>query len=379
MSLALSTLIFEWRRYFAAIIALAVAGLLVLALTGMFLGAGKAFTATIDRSPAEVMVLPPDADSLFSNNNGLPRRLIPLVYQHPDVLEVMPLDGNYAFWQNIPKVGQEAKSTGVQCIVIDPTPGSITVPRDFDEKMLETLQEPYAVVTDKSSLGKLGVQVGDKAKMNGNAVYLRAVTDTYPSMFGQMVFMSRQTAKLLNIVNEGQRVGPLLVRIKNPKRAQQVVAELNQMGNGQYRAWTREQLSKVSEASLLKEGGISVILIFAVLVGFFIGIVITWQTLQAAILANIKEFASLRALGVAMGSLRMIIVELSFWVGVFGLIVTAILVTIISVIAKFFAIPMDFPLYIDIPVSLILLLIAMLSGLFSLGVLKKSQPADLLR
>ena len=116
-----------------------------------------------------------------------------------------------------------------------------------------------------------------------------------------------------------------------------------------------------------------------VMVGFFIGIVITWQTLQAAILANIKEFASLRALGVAMGSLRMIIVELAFWVGIFGLVVTAILVGVISAIARFFAIPMDFPLYIDVPVSILLLLIAMVSGLFSLGVLKKSQPADLLR
>jgi len=37
LSLALSTLIYEWRRYLAAVIALAVAGLLVLAMTGMFM------------------------------------------------------------------------------------------------------------------------------------------------------------------------------------------------------------------------------------------------------------------------------------------------------------------------------------------------------
>ncbi len=53
MSLALSTLIYEWRRYLAAVIALSVAGLLVLAMTGMFMGMSKTFTATIDRSPAE--------------------------------------------------------------------------------------------------------------------------------------------------------------------------------------------------------------------------------------------------------------------------------------------------------------------------------------
>jgi putative ABC transport system permease protein len=122
-----------------------------------------------------------------------------------------------------------------------------------------------------------------------------------------------------------------------------------------------------------------VIIGFAVVVGAFIGIVITWQTLQSAILANIKEFAGLRALGVSMGSLRLIIMEISFWVGIFGLIMTAVLVAGISMIAKSLNVPMDFPLYIDIPVSIVLLLIAIMSGFFSLGVLKKSQPADLLR
>jgi putative ABC transport system permease protein len=379
MSLALSTLIYEWRRYFAAIIALAVAGLLVLALTGMFLGAGKAFTATIDRSPAEIMVLPPDAQGLFGNNSGLPRRIIPIVYEHPEVVETMPLDGNFAYWQNFPKNGQPAQGSGVQVIVIDPTPNSLTIPTDFDRSLLDVISEPYAVVIDQSSTGKLGTNLNEKAKMNGQTVVLRGLTTGYPNMFNSTVFMSRQTAKLLNIVRDGPRVGSLLVKIKDPKRAPQVVAELNQMANGQYKAWTREKLSASNEQGILKQGGIGIILGFMVLVGIFIGVVITWQTLQAAILANIKEFASLRALGVSMGNLRLIILELSFWVGVFGLGMTALLVAAVSLLATSIHIPMDFPLYIDVPVACVLLLIAMLSGLFSLGVLKKSQPADLLR
>ena len=47
MSLALSTLLFEWRRYMAAVMALALSGLLVLAMTGVFIGIGKGFTAAI--------------------------------------------------------------------------------------------------------------------------------------------------------------------------------------------------------------------------------------------------------------------------------------------------------------------------------------------
>jgi hypothetical protein len=38
MSLALSTLLYEWRRYMAAVVALAFSGLLVLAQVGMFMG-----------------------------------------------------------------------------------------------------------------------------------------------------------------------------------------------------------------------------------------------------------------------------------------------------------------------------------------------------
>ena len=59
MSLALSTLLYEWRRYMAAIVALAFSGLLVLAQVGMFMGIGKAFTAQIDRARADIMILSP--------------------------------------------------------------------------------------------------------------------------------------------------------------------------------------------------------------------------------------------------------------------------------------------------------------------------------
>lgn len=378
MSLALSTILYEWRRYFGAVIALAVAGLLVLAMTGMFMGMAKSFTAAVDKSPAQIMILPPQAEGLFGDS-GQPRRLIPFVYQHPEVVEVQPLYGGGAWWTNFPKEGQPATNDGVRVIVVNPIKGAVTLPTDFSDDIIEKLQEPFTVVVDRSSLTKLGVQVGDKAKMNGRTVTVVAAVDGYSSMFNSQVFVSYQTAKLIYIVNEGPRVGPLVVKIKDPTRAKQVTAELNGMSAGQYRAWTREELSKTNQRSILKEGGIAVMIGFMAVVGIFIGIVITWQTLQGAIMANIKEFASLRALGVSMGSLRLVILELSVWVGIAGLGLTAVLVAVVGALAKMGGVPMDFPLFIDIPVAIMLMIIAILSGTFSLGVLKKSQPADLLR
>ena len=379
LSLALSTLIYEWRRYLAAVIALAVAAVLVLSMAGMFMGVSKSFTASVDRSPGEVMILAPQAESLFSNNSGQPRRLIPKIYGNAEVIDVQALNFNFGFWSNFPKDGQAPKAQGVQVIMVDPVPGAVTLPNDFSDDLVQALREPYSVVIDQSSLNRLGVQVGDKAKINGLTVTVRGTTNSYSSMLNAMVFVSRQTGKLLSLLNEGPRVGPLIVKIRDPALAEQVAAELNATSEGRYKAWSREDLSEASQKSMLKEGGISVMIGFAVVVGAFIGIVITWQTLQGAILANIKEFASLRALGVSMGALRLIVLELSLWVGMAGMLLAATITTLVWVLGRNFGVPMDFPLFVDLPVASALLVIALASGALSLGVLRKSQPADLLR
>jgi putative ABC transport system permease protein len=124
---------------------------------------------------------------------------------------------------------------------------------------------------------------------------------------------------------------------------------------------------------------IGIFLGFSLFLGLLIGVGITSQTLRGAILASIKEFASLRALGVSMGSLAKIVLELSVWVGVAGLIATGLFTFGVYLLATKFGMPMGFPIPWVITVVILLAVISILSGVFSLGVLKKSQPADLLR
>ena len=47
----------------------------------------------------------------------------------------------------------------MQIIIVDPVKGDVTLPSDFDDGVIRALQEPFAVVVDRSSLGKLGVRV----------------------------------------------------------------------------------------------------------------------------------------------------------------------------------------------------------------------------
>lgn len=388
MSLALATLIYEWRRYMAAVVALAFSGLLVLAQVGMFMGIGKAFTAQIDRARADVMVLGPGAKALFNTGgaSGLPRRMIPLVYTHPEVVQVAPLEGAGGRFMNIvptdPLTGKTPTNRKVEFVdvnIIDAIPGYVTVPTDYSNELIETLRQPYAVAVDQTALKRLGVKLGDKALYNGNTITIAAVTTGYPNMMQATLVMSRDTLRLMGEARTGPRVGPLMVKIADPARAEIVAAQLNKIGKGQFRAWTRQELAKANSSAMFEEQFIGIMLGFSAFLGIMIGVAITWQTLRGAIMANIKEFASLRALGVSMGSLRRIVIELSFWVGVAGVFASGLLTWGVSLLAQAGGLPMAFPPTLIGIVTLFLLSIAIASGFLSLGVLKQSQPADLLR
>jgi putative ABC transport system permease protein len=379
VSLALSTLIYEWRRYMAAVIALALSGLLILAQVGMFVGMGKAFTATIDRSPADIIVMPPKAENMDSDD-GLPSRVKPTIYMHPEVKMVSELAGSGARWQNQPKGDQKSKSTFVQIMGIDPRPGSASLPADFPEEVRQALSQPFAVVVDQSALKGLGVNVGDDATLNGRNVKVAAALHGYSNMMQPQVFVSPDNMRVMGVTNPFRlTTGPLMVTLHRPEKAEAVRAQLNAVADGKYRAWTRPELAKANEAIVFGEQAVGILLGFSVLLGIGIGVGITSQTLRGAILSNIKEFASLRALGVSMGSLRTIVIELSFWVGVVGIIAALGLTMGVAALASARGVLLALTPSIMGGVSVLLLVIAMISGFFALGLLKKSQPADLLR
>jgi putative ABC transport system permease protein len=374
----------------AAIVAVAFCGMLVLAFTGLFAGIAVSYSAIISNTPADLVVLEPNAQSWF-NSGDMPRRVMPLVYTHPEVAEVKQMTLTGGQWANFvagdpgvekAKKPKNGRRSFVMLITSDMQKGALTLPSNFSDDTIVALQEPYAVAVDKTSLGQLGVKLGDRAKINGKVVYVRAVIEGYASAGGQsMVFSSRQTARLLGLVNENsQRVGTLMIRLKDPSKALQTRDELNVMGKGLYRAWTRDDLAESNQKDLFTNGGlIGLIIIFLLIFGALVGTVITWQTLRGAVFANIKEFASLRALGVSMGSLRWVIIELSFWVGVAGLMMAGVLVYVIGIIGNAAGLPLAFPIPALMLVGGVFLFISVLSGVLSLGVLKKGQPADLLR
>lgn len=379
MSLALATLVYEWRRYLAAVIALAFCGMMVLAFSGMFAGIIHAELATWERSPAQIIILPPNVTSLVNSNASLPSRVRPLIYINPAVVDVEPITGNNAQWINHPKPGQKQVQTFVQTFGVDPKPGSVTIPTDYTEANRLALTEPYAIAVDASALAELGVKLGDQVSLNGHSVWVRTVLHDYASPERPVVILSVDTLRLLGMEKDGVQSGPLMVKIADPKQAPLVRDQLNAVAHGAYLAQTLKDFNKANEAAVMREQIIGILLGFSVFLAVLIGIGVTSQTLRGAILSNIREFASLRALGISMGSLRLIVMELSFWVGVVGLLAALAFSFAISGLAGGIGLPIVMRVPPMIGVCVMLMVISVASGAMAMGVLKKSQPADLLR
>jgi putative ABC transport system permease protein len=310
---------------------------------------------------------------------ALPARIAPLIYLNPEVAEVASFDGAGAAWLNIAGPGDKQVTLNVAMRMVDPRPGAVTLPLDYSEAVRTALMEPYAVAVDRTALRRLGVKLGDRAVLAGHTVHLAALLDGYADINQVSVVMSRDTMRMLGVGVHSDTTGPLLVELKDPSRTLAVRDQLNAASQGAYRAWTRADLAHANEGALIKHQVIGLMLGFSLVLSFLIGVGVTSQTLRGAILSNVREFASLRALGVPLQALRLVVLELSFWVGVAGLAAAAAFTWVVAQAGALSGLPMSFPVPWVAGVVLLLMLIALGSGMMSMGVLDKSQPADLLR
>jgi putative ABC transport system permease protein len=379
MSLALATLIYEWRRYLAAVLALALSGAMVLVMQGLFGGIVHTIFATTERSRADIFIMPVKTPTLVQSNASLPERVRPMIFLNPHVTEVRSFEGGGGLWVNIPRPGEKQVQKFVQVWGVDPIPGAVTLPTDYSEATRVALMEPGAVAVDVSTLKTLGVRLGDKASFNGHTVWVRALLRNYQDVDQTDVVMSRDTMRRIGVGAKGGYTGPLMVRVDDPANAKAIAGQLNAIAHGAFHAWTRAEFNMANERAVLSEQIVGVLLVFVNIMSVVIGVGITSQTLRSAVISNIREFASLRALGISMGALRLIVMELSAWAGLAGILVAGVITALAALAATGAGLPLALRAGPSGTVCIMMMGIAVVSGALAMGVLKHSQPADLLR
>lgn len=377
MTLALSILRHEIRRYIGAIFALSLSGILILGQFSLLSGIGGAVTAVIDRTPADLIVLPVGARS-FSDGGTLPERFRPLLFRNPEVVTVEDLEARPATLAKL--AGSETRSREqVVATGINLAPSSLTVPTDFPAESRAAIAEPFTAIVDRSTLTRFDIKVGDKVTLNGQLVRIVGTVSTYPSVLRPVMFMSHDTLQLLGLGAASDRLGPLLIRLRDPASAKRVCAELNAASGGQYRVWTRQDLSEANRRQFMTTQAVGLTLGFSSLLGLAIGLGVTSQSMRSALMSEIRPFAALRALGVSHATLRATVFELAFWMLGAACIVMVACTALLAWAADAYSVPFDLAPGAGLAVLMILAAVALLSGLGSLRVLRLVEPMDLLR
>ena len=201
MSLALATLIYEWRRYLAAVIALAFSGMMVLAFSGMFTGIVHSELATSERSRADLFILPSNVEGA-----GQQQRQPAGAGEAADLPAIPRWSTSRSSTATAPsgstspKPGQKQVQTYVQIFGVEPDPGSVTLPIDFPRHERIALMEPGAVAIDASDLGPLGVKLGDKAVAERpHGLGARRSCTTTRAREQPVVVTSRETLRLIGM------------------------------------------------------------------------------------------------------------------------------------------------------------------------------------
>jgi putative ABC transport system permease protein len=356
----------------AAVVAVAFSGLLVLVQVALLLGLFGTVTTIIDRGRADLWVVDAGTRS-FDLAREMPRRVETLVRAHPEVARVEPVVLGMGDWRT-----PEGGRVSVTIAGFDTRTDGLAFPADLAPALRKALQAPGTVLADTVDLGKLGLPGGTgNAEVNGQRVALAGVVEGFRSIGGATLLTSLATAQALLGTQDAERVTYLVLGLTSSADPDRVAAELEARIPG-VRVMPPAELSALSQTYWLMESGTGVGFLFSTLLGLAVGVAITSQTLRAAVLGSLREYATLRALGVPLAALRAVVLEQSFWIGLAGLAVTAIAAALLlSAAASVVAIAV--PWWAAVGTAAFTLLVALGSGMLSLGPLLKTEPAELLR
>jgi len=375
VSLARSSLLYDWRRYMPAVFAVAFSGLLVLVQSALLLGMFATTAVYIDKTDADLWLGAPGTTSI-DQGQPVDGSLDQFFYMHPEVKKVEPFQWGTGKWR-VPGEGK----VSVILIGVQTHEDSMIMRQAVNRELKSLLKEPNTILIDVSDTQKLHATVGDRAEINGIGVKIVGLTQGLKALGGVNVVTSLSTARNLDGWLKGtDKVAYYVAKLKDSSRADIVRDELQPKGTlKRFQVWTKEEFSLMSTLFWLFESGAGIGFLFSTVIAMIVGAVITSQTLMAAVATSIKEYATLRALGVVYGNLRLVVLEQALWVGSIGLVIAFALSFSMIYIAHISHVPVDMNVYLILFAAISVVTVALGSGLLALRQLKQADPAALLR
>ena len=374
MPYSLATLWYDRQRFLPGVLAVAFSSLLIALQFGLLLGLFSITSVPIDHTKADIWLGAPGVLSVDLGETIRGSYVGRLAALKDHIVQAEPYLQGFAYWAK-PQGGREL------CMVIgshlsDDSLGAVDM---LSPELRSRLSEPDSIVIDESDLERLGIKgIGDAAEVTNHRVRVVGLTRGLRSLAGPYVFCNLATARSLLLRMPDQQVTYVLAKCKNPEDAPAIVDFLRK----EYpdtSAFTAPEFSRKSQLHWLFKTKAGIALGYAALLGLLVGAVVTSQTLYAATVASMREYAVLRALGIPRWRIAGMVLAQSFWVGLLGVIIGFFAVHAAQFAAAQLGASVLLPNWLQIGAALITLLTAMIAGFTALRSLRLVEPATLLR
>lgn len=373
--LARRTLIHEWRRFLPSALAVAFSGLLLLMQAALVFGIFGSAAVYINASGADLWVGYSGTQSV-ELGRPIPPRTQTQLLNDPAVQRVEPFAWVDGDWRG------PADTGGVSVFVsgIDARPQGMMFAKVLTQHQRALLREPGGVIVDAGDLSKLGVKIGAQALINGQLVRIVGVGHGLRALGGVNVIASLDTARALDTDTGGSEVAYYVAKLRSGANPDVVAARLDAAApQHSYAVWTASEFGRRAVLFWMFETGAGLGVMFLAAVVFAVGAVITSQTLMAAVASSVREYATLNALGVGLGALRRVVLEQAAWIGLFGLLVGGIFSALLIALARAQDVPVKLGIATTLACAVLVMAIALVSGVASLRALRRIDPALLLR
>jgi putative ABC transport system permease protein len=376
VALARRTLFYEWRKFLPAALAVAFSGLLLLMQAALMFGIFDSASVYINKSDADLWAGYPGTQTI-ELGRPIPHDTEMALLIDPDVARVEAfhwLDGD---WRGPASRG----SVSVFISGIDPRPDGLMFAQALPMDVRAKLNEPDSVVVDAADLDKLGLGIGGTATLNGRHVKIVAATPGLRALGGVNIVTSIATARHLSTdTSEPDKVAYYVARLK-PGAMPEIVRDRIQQAWPQRRftLWTKAEFAHTAATYWMFETGAGLGFVFFTFIVFLVGTVITSQTLVAAVASHVREYAMLNALGAGRGALRRVVLEQALWVGSFGIVVGAVVCTALFLLARNQSVPVAFDFTAGAGCAILVMAIALVSGIMAVRTIRNLEPANLLR
>jgi putative ABC transport system permease protein len=320
---SLKTLLHERAKSLAGLVGVAFAVCLALVQLGMYIGAMTSASAVIDRSTADLWVVPRGAQN-FDFTDAMPEHLEYLVRSAQGVEKVERLVVVFGLWQ-LPTGGMES----VEILGFD-LDGELCKPWNVSVGDVRDLRRDRNIFIDGGDLKKLHVPgVGGSTEiyllrsgaMKANIVGLTEKVKSFVA--SPMVMTSYKNA----LAFAQRRTGDftyLLVKT-SPGWDPQVVKANIMRGSERVEAYTKEEFAKKTQTYWDQTTGLGIALFASAALGILIGVGTVAMILYMSTIDHLGQYATLKALGVPNRRVIALVAAQALMVGFSGFAVGLVL------------------------------------------------------